>query len=53
MNDLKYNKIKTKINFNNLKFKKELGSGAFGSVYEAFNGKTTNKRMVVKNNKKQ
>tara|TARA_X000000950_G_C13801534_1_gene613743 strand:+ start:343 stop:1059 length:717 start_codon:yes stop_codon:yes gene_type:complete len=52
MNDLKYNKIKTKINFNNLKFKKELGSGAFGSVYEAFNGKTTNKRMVVKKTRK-
>ena len=52
MNNLKYNKIKTKINFNNLKFKKELGSGAFGSVYEAFNGKSTNKRMVVKKTRK-
>ncbi len=52
MNNLKYNKIDTKVNFSNLKLDKELGHGAFGSVYEATNGKTTNKRLVVKKTKK-
>jgi tRNA A-37 threonylcarbamoyl transferase component Bud32 len=52
MDNLKYNKIKTKINFSKLKLNKELGHGAFGTVYEANNGKSTNKRIVVKKTKK-
>ena len=42
MNNLKYNKINTKINFYKLKLENEIAHGAFGSVYHASNGKSTN-----------
>jgi len=50
MNELKYNKVNTKVNFNKLVLdkKKILGSGMFGSVYEAYNGKNRNNKLVVK-----
>ncbi len=54
MEKLKYNKIKTKVNFDKLKNKNnlEIGSGSFGSIYVANNGKHTNKRLVMKKTKK-
>lgn len=54
MGELKYNKINTKVNFDKLVFddNKILGSGAFGNVYKAYNGKNMNNRLVVKHTRK-
>ena len=50
MNNIKLNTIKTKVNYNSLKLNhsKQIGEGAFGSVYKAYNGKNMDKKMVVK-----
>ena len=50
LNNLKLNTIKTKVDLSKLVLddKKILGSGAFGHVYKAYNGKNMNNRLVAK-----
>ena len=54
MNNLKYNKVNTKVDFSKLMLNsnKEVGAGAFGTVYKAYNGKHSNNKLVVKKTRK-
>lgn len=54
MDNLKFNKIKTKVNFDKLKENNnlEIASGSFGKVYAVNNGKHSNKRLVMKKTRK-